>query len=380
MKKEIKNLKKAAERIKKAIKKKERIIIYGDADMDGVSSVIILKECIMSLGGEIAAIYFPDRETEGYGINKDALNYLKKHAPALFITVDLGIANFEEIKLAKKIGFEVLIIDHHKILNKLPEAPIIVDPHQKGDEYPFKEFAAAGVVFKLAEVILGKKITPALRNNFLELAALATIADMMAEEEDNIEIITEGLASLKNTFRPGLKVFIETEEANIRKLAQKIISACHSAGTREHINEAYLLLTSISTEQAEPMVAELTEKSYIRHQKIKEITNQVQERVSKKAAEPVIFEGDKDWPILMAGPASSKICNLYQKPVFMYSEKEQESQGAVRTPQGIDGVKLMIHCSKFLENYGGHPQAAGFRIKNKNLEKFKKCLVKYFQK
>lgn len=377
----IKNLEKAAERIKKAVRLKERIILYGDADMDGVSSVIVLKECIINLGGEVAAVYFPDRETEGYGINKDALNYLKKYAPALFITVDLGIGNFEEIKLAKKLGFEVMILDHHKVLRKLPAASIIVDPHQKGDKYPFKEFAAAGVVFKLTEVLMGKKMTPALRNNFLELAALATIADMMIMEEDNIEIITAGLASLKNTFRPGLQVFVKEQDSAPRSMAQKIISACHSAGTaKNHVNEAYIILTSISTEGAEPLAEELIEKSYIRRQRIKEITEEVEKRVFKKAGEAIIFEGDKDWPILIAGPASSKTCNVYKKPVFLYSQREKDSQGAVRTPKGIDGVKPMIHCSKFLETYGGHPQAAGFKIKNKNLENFKKCLLKYFQK
>lgn len=388
MKQEIKNLKKAAERIKKAIKKKEKIILYGDADMDGVGSVIILKEAIMNLGGEVAAIYFPNRETEGYGLNEDALNYLKKYAPvyppklgrrrALFITVDLGIGNFKEVKLAKKLGFEVMIVDHHEVLKKLPAASIIVNPKQKGDKYYFKEFAAAGVVFKLAEALLGKKLTPALKNNFLELAALATIADMMIQEEDNIEIITEGLASLKNTFRPGFKVFKWNENTS-RSIAQKIISACHAAGTRDHINEAYFLLTSSSIEQAEPLAAELIEKSYQRQQKIKEITEEVEKMALKNIQEPIIFEGSKDWPILMAGPASSRICNIYKKPVFLYSQKEEDSQGAVRTPKSVDGVKPMIHCSKYLETYGGHPRAGGFKIKNKNLVKFKKCLIKYFQ-
>ena len=377
---EIKNLKKAAERIKEAIKNKERIILYGDADMDGVSSVIILKECIKNLGGDIAAVYFPDREVEGYGLNQHALKYLKKHAPALFIPLDLGIGNFEEIKLAKKMGFEVLIVDHHKILKKLPKAPIIIDPHQRGDKYPFKEFAAAGVVFKLTEAMLGKQLTPALRNNFLELAALATIADMMIQEEDNLEIVTMGLVSLKNTFRPGLKIFLNALENNSRSMAQKIISACHSAGTAiNHLNEAYILLTSTSVEEAEPIAEELLEKSYLRHQRIKEITEEVEKRIFKKGGESIVFEGDKDWPILMAGPASSKICNIYKKPVFLYSQREKDSQGAVRTPKGVDGVKPMIQCSKLLETYGGHPQAAGFRIKNKNLEKFKTCLIKYFQ-
>ena len=386
MAEEIKNIKKAAERIKKAIEKKERLILYGDADMDGVCSVIILKEAIKNLGGEVTAVYFPDRETEGYGVNKDALDYLKKYSPALFITLDLGIANFEEVKLAKKLGFEAVILDHHKVLKKLPKASIIVDPHQKGDKYPFKEFAAAGVIFKLAEVLLSKKMTPFLRNNFLELAALATIADMMTEEDDNIEIVTSGLASLKNTFRPGLKVFCDEntsrpDEKCSRAVAQKIISACHSAGTApDHLNEAYSLLTSVSADQAEPLAEYLIEKSYLRKQKIKEITEEVKRRISGEKQEAIIFDGDSNWPILMAGPASSKICNAYKKPVFLYSQKGNESQGAVRTPKGIDGVKPMMHCSKFLENYGGHPQAAGFRIKNKNLKKFKKCLLAYFQK
>lgn len=381
MLKEIKNIKKAAERIKKAIKNKERIILYGDADMDGVSSVIILKESIMSLGGQVQLVYFPDRETEGYGLNQDALNYLKKYAPALFITLDLGIGNFKEVKLAKKFGFEALIIDHHKVLKKLPEVKIIVNPKQKGDKYPFKEFSATGIVFKLAEVLLGKKMSPFLRNNFLELAALATIADMMIEEEDNVKIVTVGLASLQNTLRPGLKVFIKEGENASRLMAQRIISACHSAGTAHgHINEAYLLLTSASIEKAELIAKELIEKSYIRRQRIKETAEEVEKRISQKTGEPIVFEGDKDWPILIAAPAASKICNAHKKPVFLYSQREKDSQGAVRTPKGIDGVKLMTHCSKFLEVYGGHPQAAGFRIKNENLKDFKKCLFKYFQK
>lgn len=376
---EIKNLRKAAERIKKAIEKKEKIILYGDADMDGVSSVIIVEEAIKNLGGQVTAIYFPDRETEGYGVNKDALDYLKKYAPALFITVDLGISNFEEIKLAKKLGFEVIIADHHKVLNKLPEAKIIVNPKQKGDRYPFKEFAAAGVAFKLAEALLEKKMSRALRNNFLELAALATIADMMVQEEDNIDIVTEGLASLKNTFRPGLKIFVEDENI-ARSAAQKVISACHAGGTKDHINESYFLLTANSVESAEKLAQELIEKSVIRQQRIKDVTEEIEKRIADKADDLIIFEGDEEWPILIAGPASSRICGIYKKPVFLYSQREKDSQGAVRTPQGVDGVKPMIHCAKYLEVYGGHPNAAGFRAKNKNLEKFKKCLIEYFKK
>jgi len=379
MKQEIKNIKKAAARIKKAVKNKERIILYGDADMDGFSSVIILKESLSNLGLSLKKIhaYFPDRETEGYGINEKALNYLKKHAPALFIAMDCGIGNFHEVKLAKKMGFEVIIVDHHAVLDKLPQASIIVNPKQKGDKYPFKEFAAAGVVFRLAEALLGEKLLFALRNNFLELTALATLTDMMPKREDNLEFLDTGLISLKSTFRPGLKIFqqLQGEQPTI----QKIISACHAGENKDHLNEAYLLLTSTSEKKAEFLAKELLEKAYIRYERIRGITEEVEERIFGKSQDPIIFEGDKNWPILMVGPVASKICSVYKKPVFLYSQRKKDAQGAVRTPADIDGVKAMMQCAELLETYGGHPRAAGFRTKNENLEKFKECLMNYFQ-
>jgi len=370
---EIKNLKKAAQRIQKAVKNKEKIVLYGDADLDGISSVIILKEAIKNLGGAVSQIYFPDRETEGYGLNEDALACLKNQAPALLVLLDCGIGNFAEVKLAKKMGFEVMIIDHHEPLNKLPQASVVVDPKQKGDKYPFKDFASAGVVFRLAEVLLENRLSDSLKNNFLELAALATLADMMPHKDDNLEIINGGLASLKETARPGLKIFPED--------SQKIISACYSgSGTKEHLNECYLLLISISLEQAKSWAENLIKKSYVRQETIKEIVAEIEKKASNKPKDAIIFEGDDFWPVLMMGPAASKICQIYKKPVFLYSQKKGYCQGAVRTPAGVNGVKVMTHCSKFLETYGGHPQAGGFRIKEKDLEKFKTCLMQYFEK
>ena len=227
---QIKNLKKAAEKIKRAIKNKEKIILYGDADLDGMASVIILKEAIKNFDvyHQVVHIYFPDRETEDYGLNEDALIYLKKYAPALLVILDCGIGNLKEAKMANKLGFEVIIIDHHVPLKKLPQASIIVNPKQKGDKYPFKEFANAGLVFRLIEVLLKRKLSASLRNNFLELTALATIADMMVQTEDNLEFLGEGLVSLKETVRPGLRVFWQLfgEDSSSQAIAQKIISAC----------------------------------------------------------------------------------------------------------------------------------------------------------
>ena len=367
MKPEIKNLKKAAQRILRAVKKKEKIVLYGDADLDGISSVIVLKEAIKNLVGKVEAVYFPDRETEGYGLNEDALACLKNYAPALLIVLDCGIGNFEEAKLAKKLGFEVIIIDHHEPLKKLPQASIVVNPKQQGDKYSFKEFANAGLIFKLAEVLLKRKLSVSLRNNFLELVALATIADMMPQIADNAKFLRQGLSSLKTTFRPGLKIFPETP--------QKIISACHAGGNQDHLNECYLLLTATSTKEADILAEKLLEKAQTRRLKIQEITEEIEERLLKKSGNSIIFEGDDAWPVLMLGPAASKIYQIHKTPVFLYSKKKDYCQGAVRTPAGINGGKAMIHCSKFLETYGGHPQAAGFKIKKENLEKFKTCLI-----
>jgi len=377
---EIKNLKKAAKRIKKAVKNKERIVLYGDSDLDGMASVIILKESIRNLGGEISAVYFPDRESEGYGLNEDALAYLKSQAPALLIVMDCGIGNFNEVKLAKKLGFEVLILDHHKPLGKLPQASIVVNLWQKGDKYPFKEFAAAGVVYKLSEVLLEGKPSHSLKNNLLELAGLATLADMMPQIEDNLAIISEGLISLAKTSRPGLKVFYKIGGFEEQKqIYQKIISACHAGNTKGHINEGYILLTETSLERAEELAQSLLERSILKQQLIKEAVLKAEAKILDNLSELIVFLGDPSWPVLLLGPVASRLCSGHQKPVFIYSQKDGYCQGAVRMPKGQDGVKAMQHCQKLLDTFGGHPQAAGFKVLNSNLDQLKICLIQYFK-
>jgi len=406
---EIKNLEKVAKRIIIAIKNGERIILYGDADLDGVSSVIILKETIKNLNGKISAIYFPDRENEGYGITKKGLDYLKNFSPALFVTLDLGIGNFKEVKIAKKFGFEVIIIDHHEILDKLPSASIVVDPKQKGDKYPFKGLATAGISFKLSRILLEEKLTKKLRENFLELVALATIADMMPKLEENQLFIEEGFESLRNTWRPGLKAFFSITELpkeakvekrtkfsltedfrnqlNLKEISQKIISSLNASDKIDHLNEIYLLLTEKDERAAEDLAKKLLEKGHQRQIRIREIVNEIEEKLLEKMPAPynpegiysgkekVIFEGRDIWSLTLLGGVASRICKEYQTPTFLFKIDKEESQGAVRVPAKLDSVKLMQKCSKFLETYGGHPQASGFRIKNKNLEKFKDCLI-----
>ena len=381
---EIKNLKKVASRILKAIKKQEKIIIYGDADLDGVASVIILKEAIKNLSGPtrsgylISAVYFPDREVEGYGISEKGLNYLKKIAPALLIALDCGIGNFKEVKIANKFGFEVIIIDHHEVLDELPKASLIVDPKQRGDKYPFKELANAGLSFKLSELLLKGNLTENLRKNFLELVAIATIADMMPREDENKIFIEEGLKSIENSWRPGIRTLFEEKTfnsyLNLNQKISKIISILNIRDVENNFPASFRLLTSPDLEESKKIISRLIEKREIRKQKIIEIIQEIEERI-QKGSNPIIFEGDSSWDFTLISSVASIICQRYQKPTFIYKILKDESQGTVRVPAGINSVALMKKCSKYPITYGGHPLASGFRIKNENLEKFKKCLI-----
>ncbi len=376
---EIKNLKKAAARILEAINKKEKIILYGDADLDGITSVIILKETLKNLNGQITAIYFPDREKEGYGITETGLNNLKKFSPALLIVFDLGIGNFKEVKLAQKMGLNVIIIDHHQILDKLPEAEIIVNPKQKGDKYDFKKLATVGLAFKLSEELLEKRMTDCLRKSFLELTAIATLADLMPRESENETMIQEGLSSLENSWRPGIKVFFDLLDwqnfDNIEQKVSKIISILNIRDVENNLPAGYRLLTASNFNETKKIFDKLLIKTEQRKIRVREITAEAEERIFQKE-EPIIFEGDSNWEVALIPSLSSFFCQKYQKPTFIFKKLEKESQGTVRTPTGIDSVALMKKCKKYLLTFGGHAKASGFRTKNENLEKFKECLVK----
>ena len=378
----IKNLEKAAKRILRAIKAKEPIIIYGDSDMDGVSSVVILKEAITSAGGKGVSVYFPDREDDGYGLNDGSLNYLKSKAPALFITLDCGIGNFKEVELAKSFGFEVIIVDHHEILDKLPEASIIVDPKQKGDKYPFKFLATCGIAFLLSREILAGKISKSLENNFLELVSLGTVADKMPQKEDNETFITQGLFYLPVTFRPGLKIFFKffpLENYSLKEIVQKIVSVLQITETKNHLTESYRLLSTESLKEAEKMLKILVEKSDKNRELTKEFFERIEEKIFSKDSD-FIFEGGADFPLNLTGAIASRLLSKFNKPAFIFSCKDNLIRGSIRSPQEIDSVEVLKHCSGYLEIYGGHPQASGFTLKKENLEKFKECLKNYFKK
>jgi single-stranded-DNA-specific exonuclease len=380
----IKNIEKAAERIRKAAENKEQIIIFADSDLDGTASAVVLKETIDNLLGRNhlkTAVFFPKRREEGYGLNEKALEMIVSQFKegGLLVTLDCGITNFEEIKKARGSGFSVIVVDHHQPIGGLPEADIIVDPKQKEDEHVFKEYANAGITFKLAEEILKDEMPSLLRESFLELTALATISDMMSETEDNKEFIIQGLANIENSERPALKTlfsFVNIKDFNSKRdWISKVNSALNSSKMEGHVMAAYSFLIESDPNKARTMAEELLEDSERKH---REISALIDEIARKSLNGSLIFEGSPDWNIEYLGAVASRLCNRFEKPIFLYQRYEEFSRGTVRTPKGVDAIKAMESCKELLRTFGGHPPAAGFTVKNENLEKFKKCLLDYF--
>lgn len=378
----IKNLEKAASTILGAIKENQGIVIYGDADLDGVGSTIILKEAIKTLGGRVVAVYFPDRDKEGYGVSEKALKHLKRYAPALFITLDCGIGNFKEIDIANSLGFKIIIVDHHEVVDgKIPKAFIVVDPKQKGDKYPFKVFANVGLTYKLIECLFKKHIPESLNKGFLELVAMATIADMMPRTGENDKMIGEGLNYLKSSWRVGIQALFSLKHFNEYNFHQKIYKVNSLLNVRDIKNKlpgSYRILSMLSLKDAKKLAEKLYKENLKRKERIKNIIEEADMKAVSKESDPVVFEGDTGWALELLGVACSNLVQKHKKPVFLYNMKKDDSHGSCRGISGINLVEAMKGFKEHLITFGGHPAAGGFRLKNKYLEDFKKHLISYF--
>lgn len=382
---EIKNLKKLAKRIIEAIHNKEGIILYADSDLDGTVAAIILKEAIVNLGGIPPLVHFSDRKREEHGINQAALVLLRDKAPALFIALDCGIGNFDEAEIAQKMGFELAILDHHEILDKkLPKARIIVNPKQGNPSNPFYHLSAAGVAFRLAEILLAENFSRNVREDMLELTALATLSDMVPVKGENEQILQEGLPLLESSFRPGVKIFFDSSVVkncrSTKEIIQKIITIINITDKEGDLSELYLLLTTASIEEAKTRFDRFLQKGSERQLRIEKLTDELKSKVFVQDKEKIIFEGDKDWPFPLLGAVSSRLSNFFGKPTFIFKKNGEEARGEYRMSGEESGIKALESCKKLVKKYGGHPKAGGFICEDKNTEKLKQCLTEYFNK
>ena len=378
----MKGMKKAVERITKALKNKEKITIFGDYDADGVCGTAILSETLKALGAD-PDIYIPDRNKEGYGLNLEAVKEVAAKKTNLIITIDCGITDFEEIKLANKLGMDVVVVDHHKVHDKIPTAVAIVNPCQKGEKYPFRKLAAAGVAFKVAQAILKSKVPEGFEKWLLDLVAIATVTDIMPLLGENRTLVKYGLVVLAQTKRLGLQELMKA--ARIKStldtytLGYIIGPRLNAAGRMAHATTAYELLVTKSKQEAETLTRRLNEKNQERQRLTDRIIQEVESRLKSEKGK-LIFQGDKNWPIGIVGLIAGRITDRYYRPAVIFQKTKDKSKGSARSIPCFNIVEAISECKELLEDFGGHPGAAGFTVPNKNLKKFEQRLLKFANK
>jgi single-stranded-DNA-specific exonuclease len=357
----MKNLDKVAAKLKEA----ENIILYSDSDLDGITSALIAKKTLEEIGKK-PKVFFANRK-RGYGLNPVSVDMLASEAPGVLVTMDCGISNFEGVKKAKKLGFEVFILDHHMPHERLPEADLIVCPKLHDDD--FKERPNAGIILELSKLILKKE-----RKDFYEFTALAILGDMMPQVEINKVVLKKAKKNFPVT--QGVKVFKEFFDlSDFNKLTQKIVPVLNITDFVSNTPQSFIYFSTEKKDEQKEIAKNLVAAYKNRKQRAEEIKQKI---INEDKGEVIIFEGSTDWPSFLLGKIASRVLSQVEKPVFLYRNKGDISQGTVRVPRGFDAVEAMKISEAILENYGGHPPAAGFTIKNNYLEEFKNNLVDYF--
>lgn len=389
-------MREAVKRIAKAVKKREKTAIFGDYDCDGVCGAVILKTTLEALGVDLSGgVYIPDRKIEGYGLNVGAVRKLAEQKVKLILTVDCGVSDIEEIKLAKSLGLDVLVVDHHRLGKTLPPAKVIIDPWQADDKYPFKELAGAGVAFKLAQALLKESriknhesgISEGWEKWLLDLVALATVADCMPLVGENRTLVKYGLIVLAQTKRVGLQELMKVARLNPVFEAQNLTTnldayslgfilapRLNAAGRMDHASLAFKLLMAQSREEALDAAKKINEHNQQRQKLTNKIVEQIEEQIKdvlRNKRQPVIVVKDKHWSPGVIGLAAGKIADRYHRPTIIFSQEEKTSRGSARSVPSFNIIEAIAQCAEVLEEFGGHPGAAGISLENKNYEIFK---------
>ena len=379
------DMEKAVERINRAKKEKEKICIFGDYDADGVTATVVLYEVLAFLGYNQVEVYIPDRQTEGYGLNAGALNYLKNQGIQLIITVDCGITNFEETNLAKSLGIDVIITDHHHVPEKVPEALAVINPHQDNSTYPFSDLAGVGVAFKLAQALVKKNVPEKFDQIkwLLDLVAIGTVADCVPLKGENRTLTKFGLVVLSKTRRIGLKELFKVGRINIdnnnpattEKVAFQIAPRINAAGRMDHANAAYKLLIEKEVVSARLLALELEAKNQDRQKTTSEIVKEVEAIAKERCVDrSLIFASSPHWRAGLLGLVAGKIVDIFHQPTIILQSQENILVGSLRSVPGINIIEALEECSQYLVKFGGHAQAAGVTLEISQWELFLQAL------
>lgn len=372
------DMKKAVDRIETAIKEKQKIIIYGDYDVDGITSITVLKRFLEERGIEVD-YYVPNRLQEGYGLNKEAITKIAEDGHKLMITVDCGISGIEEIEYSNSLGIETIITDHHEPLEKLPNAIAIVDAKRKDNEYPFRGLAGVGVVFKLIQAI-GIRLNLEEKEylKYLDIVCVGTISDIVPLVDENRVIASLGLKLIQVTRNVGLKSLLKAiGYKNINSMAVSFgiaprINACGRMGFQ---GEALNLFLTDNIVQAEVITEKLNSYNIERQEKERVIFDEAIESLKKidmNKINTIVLAGT-GWHHGVIGIVASKLTEKFFKPTILLALEDDIAKGSGRSIPGFDLHSALCASSKYLEKYGGHEMAVGLSLKKENLDSFREA-------
>jgi single-stranded-DNA-specific exonuclease len=369
------DMRKTVNRIEEAITKQERVLVYGDYDADGVTSTALIVEVLREQGA-VVDFYIPNRFTEGYGPNENAFRQAKEANVSLIITVDNGIAGVNEAKVAKELGIDLIITDHHEAQDELPDAFSIIHP-KLADTYPFDELAGVGVAFKLAHAILGN-----VPEHLLELAAIGTVADLVTLQDENRVIVYYGLKEIERTKRAGLQSLKEvcgiTQPVTEENIGFGIGPRLNAVGRLQDASLAVDLLLEQDLDVANELATEIQSLNQERQKIVAEITKEAKELIELNEfdKDSILVVAKEGWNPGVVGIVASKLVNLYSKPAIVLGIDEEKgiAKGSARS---IDAFNLFENCMDIKDvfiSFGGHSQAAGMTLSIENVDKLRGLL------
>lgn len=376
------DMKKAVERILKAIDNKEKITIYGDYDVDGITSSTILSRFLEERGIK-ADIYIPDRINEGYGLNQNAIKSIAENKTKLIITVDCGITAIKEVELAKELNMDVVVTDHHEPGAEIPNTIAVVDCKRKDNKYPFSELAGVGVAFKLIQALSMKMELPEESYlKYLDIVCVGTISDIVPLVSENRTIAKLGLKLVKQTKNIGLRCLLASigyKKIDSNTISFGIAPRINACGRMGQARKALDLLLTNNIEQARKLTDELNECNAKRQEIEKRISDEAIKMLEdpEEQNKPCIILGKEDWHHGVIGIVSSKITEMYSKPSILLCFEDEKAKGSGRSIPGFDLHEALENCNRYIEQFGGHSMAIGITIQKDDFQKFKDDVEEY---
>lgn len=380
----LKDMDKAAARITRAVDNMEKIAVYGDYDADGVTSTAMLYSYLETRGTDVI-FYIPQREGEGYGMNIGAVEYLKEQGVSLIVTVDNGISSVQEVARANELGIDVVVTDHHRPQEILPDAVAVVDAYRSDDTSPYKHFSGVGIAFKLLMALEdGAGDVEDLLEAYSDLAAIGTIGDIVPLTGENRTLIRAGLERLSQSDRPGVQALLENagiagKALTSTNVAFTLVPRINATGRMGAPERAVRLLISGYEEEAKVLSEEICADNEERRRVEAEIAEAAFADIEAKGymKDRVVVVDGENWHHGVIGIVASRVTERCGKPCMIISRGETEAKGSGRSIEGFSLFEAICACGDLLIKFGGHPMAAGITLKPENIEAFRKRINQY---